>query len=423
MSEYLVSVRALQRLLNDRIQLNRCLEGAPPLAQQIAYGVTRNYFSLSAILNSLLEKPLANKHNDLKLLLLCGLYSVDELKRPIHASVNFSVEAAKDLKKPWAKGLINGILRRYAREQHTIKSRVIQNNVEAQLEHPEWLVSLISNAWFRPAIFKANRSRAPMTLRVNRLRSNQNDYLNILRQAKIKARPGSLTDTAIILEHPMLVDDIPGFYEGLVSIQDEGAQLAANLLNTSPGSNVLDACAAPGGKTGHLLEHACINLTAVDQDRKRIDKVFDNLKRLGLKAKIRCIDLASWQTNQRFDCILLDAPCSATGIMRRHPDIMLLRDKSDIDKLFEIQSLLLGKVFSLLLDGGDLLYSTCSILPQENDRVIEQFLSTQPKAALLPIDPIRESDNLVTTDYGLQLFPTVNEHDGFYYSKLRRKKS
>ena len=166
-----------------------------------------------------------------------------------------------------------------------------------------------------------------------------------------------------------------------------------------------------------------INLTAVDQDRKRIDKVFDNLKRLGLKAKIRCIDLESWQTNQRFDCILLDAPCSATGIMRRHPDIMLLRDKSDIDKLFEIQSLLLGKVFSLLVDGGDLLYSTCSILPQENDRVIEQFLSTQPKAALLPIDPIRESDDLVTTDYGLQLFPTVDEHDGFYYSRLRRKKS
>ena len=420
MSEYLTSVNALQRLLNERVHLDVCLTGASALAQQISYGVTRNYYALSAVLEALLDKPLAGKHDDLRLLLLCGLYSIEQLKRPHHASVNIAVDTASRLQKPWAKGLINGVLRRYAREQEALRSRAVIDNSEARFNHPAWLISLIDSAWDRPDIFAANQARPPMTLRINGRKSDRADYLKVLENANIPARPGSVTATAVVLDQPMKVNEIPGFNEGLVSVQDEGAQLAATLLRPEPGAVVLDACAAPGGKTGHLLERTDIRLTAVDRDRKRIHQINENLERLGLQADVHCADLLDWQTDLRFDRILLDAPCSATGIIRRHPDIMLLRAKSDIDKLFRLQSLLLDKVFDLLVSGGELLYSTCSILPQENDSVINDFLSSRPEAEVLPIGSLPETDNHVKTPYGLQLLPTVSEHDGFYYARLRR---
>ena len=305
MTEYLTSVTALQRMLGDRCHLDDCLSGASPLSQQIAYGVTRHYFSLSAMLDELLDKPVARKNNDLRLLLLCGLYSVDHLNRPAHASVNFAVETATRLNKPWAKGLINGVLRRYIRRQDVLRTQISVRNAEAQLNHPSWLISLINETWGRPEIFQANQAKPPLTLRLNLRKTLREEYLQILKAADISARRGYLTETSIILDQPLRVIDIPGFNDGLVSVQDEGAQLAATLLDLKPGAAVLDACAAPGGKTGHLLEHADIRVTAVDWDQKRINQVNDNLVRLGLNADVLCLDVEKWHTTSRFDCILL----------------------------------------------------------------------------------------------------------------------
>ena len=420
MTEYLTAVNALKSMLTERRNLAECLAGASPLAKQISYGVTRNYFSLSIILNKMLEKPIAKKHEDLKLLLLCGLYSIEDLNRPDYASVDFAVETATSLKKPWAKALINSVLRRYKRSQEAIKAQLSDLGEKAQLNHPAWLVSLINEAWGRKEIFEANQARPPMTLRINLRRTSRNNYLQLLKDTNISYRAGSLSETAVILERPTRVDNIPGFKTGLVSVQDEGAQLAAILLNTKPGDMVLDACAAPGGKTGHLLEQADVKVTAVDWSQKRVDKVTDNLQRLGLDADIICTDIEKWQSAIKYHRILLDAPCSATGVIRRHPEIKLLRTKSDIDKLTSAQTLLLNKVFSLLINGGELLYSTCSILPSENDDVIGRFLSSRSDAEKLELELDRRGENIVTTEHGIQLLPTIKDHDGFYYAKLRK---
>jgi len=421
MTDYLTSVKALKNMLDDRRHLDECLTRASPLAQQISYGVTRNYFSLLTILNELLDKPIAEKNDDLRLLLMCGLYSVEYLNRPAHASVNFAVEAAAELKKPWAKGLINAVLRRYTRNQNELRARTSSRQTEAQLNHPSWLISLINEAWSRPDIFKANQAMPPMTLRINLRKTSRDEYMQVLRKANISARRGSLTATSVILDQPRKVTDIPGFSDGFASVQDEGAQLAATLLDAKPGAALLDSCAAPGGKTGHLLEQADVKVTAVDRDQIRINKINGNLRRLNLEAKILCLDLEKWRTTSRYDYILLDAPCSATGIIRRHPEIKLLRTKSDIDKLTNTQSLLLNKVFDLLVTGGELLYSTCSILPQENEEIIARFLSLRSDAKQLDISLNGQGDNIVHTQHGLQLLPTIMDHDGFYYAKLRRE--
>lgn len=419
MSEYVQAVRVLTRLLTEHRHLDECLgTDSSPLVQQISYGACRYFFLYSELMDRLLDKPLPEKHTDLKLLIITGLYSIDHLHRPAHASVNQVVEAAIKLKKPWAKGMVNAVMRRYGREGAGPGQPVSE---QASLNHPVWLIEQLRQDWpTRPEIFRANNQQAPMTLRVNAARISRQDYMAQLAGEGIDAHEGRLCASAVTLEASLPVHEIPGFDEGMVSIQDEAPQLAAGLLNLFSGARILDACAAPGGKTCHILETADnVSLTALDRDAKRVGYIQENLDRLSLTAKIVCSSLETFETELPYDRILLDVPCSATGIIRRHPDIKLLRTGEDVDKLAGIQRGLLDKAFDLLGPGGELLYSTCSILRCENDQVIADFLERTPGARVNALAPL-SSPSALQTPHGLQLLPTMSAHDGFYYASISR---
>jgi len=404
--------------------MDESIGSGSPLVQQICYGTLRHYFYYERAIELLVEKPLPDKHLDVRLLLLTGLYSIDHLRRPVHASVNHVVGAAPLLRKAWAKGLINGVLRRYQREKETLAPRILETG-EARNNHPSWLTELILEDWPDHAeILEANNHQAPMTLRVNTSRLGREDYLSLLSDNGIEARAGRYTNCSVILHEAKPAQSLPGFQEGLVSIQDEAPQLAPSLMNLAPGMTVLDACAAPGGKTCHILESTTdIKLTAVDRDQKRTGLISENLNRLSLSANVVTESLENFN-GAGFDRILLDVPCSATGIIRRHPDIKLLRHREDIDKLRDVQRVLIHKAFDLLKPGGELLYSTCSILRQENDQVIARFLDTQEDASLIHLNhPLADNPGqlLISTDFGLQFLPTIDDHDGFYYAALRKE--
>lgn len=423
MSEYLEVASSLSRMVEEDRHLGDCLENTSPIAQQICYGVTRNWFYYDHVIEALLDKPLPEKHLDLWLILMAGLYSMDHLHRPQHASVNHAVESVIKLGKPWAKGLVNAVLRRYGREADTLKQKIVQSD-EARLNHPQWLIELINADWpDHPEIFEHNNSQPPMTLRVNTLKITRDEYIARLTSEAIEARAGLFAQTAVILGKAMPVDAIPGFRDGEVSVQDEAPQLTAGFMNLKPGLTVIDACAAPGGKSCHLLEsEPGIQLTSIDRDRKRIHLITENLERLSLQANVVTQSFEQYTTDIKFDRILVDAPCSATGIIRRHPDIKLLRTKSDVDKLSSIQRALLDKAFDLLTIGGELLYSTCSILRQENDKVIGDFLEGDASKELITLGHpgCREGSTLIPTEFGLQFLPTAQEHDGFYYAGIRK---
>lgn len=419
MREYLEAVKSLAAVTQRRAHLDKVV-GESSFATQISYGVLRNYYSLNATLEQLLDSPLAPKHADLRLLLLAGLYAVRYLERPPYASVNAAVDATGGLKKPWAKGLVNGVLRQFLRNPPDSG-----RSLEAKLDHPAWMITEIRNAWpDRPDIFRSNNLRAPLTLRVNLRRISRGDYLALLAHEGVDARAGNLTETAVTLNRPMPANKIPGFDDGLASVQDEGAQLAAVLLDPRPGMSVLDACAAPGGKTCHLLEQVTgAEVIAIDLYRRRMEKLEENLSRLGLSCRTQTMSLLDYPGDRSretgFDRILLDAPCSATGIIRRHPDIKLLRNRSDVDKLCELQGALLDRAFSLLAPAGELLYSTCSILPRENERMIADLLARQPAARAKPLtQPARSAS--VSTRHGLQFFPEEKTHDGFFYARIQK---
>ncbi len=423
MSEYLEAGNSLSRMLEEDRHLGDCLKNTSPIGQQICYGVTRNWFYYDRVIDALLDKPLPEKHQDLWLILMAGLYSMDHLHRPQHASVNHAVESVIKLGKPWAKGLINAVLRRYGREAETLKQQIVQS-AEARLNHPEWLIKLINDDWpDHPEIFEHNNNQAPMTLRVNTSKITRDEYIAKLTNENIEARAGAFAPSAVVLGKPTPVEALPGFTDGEVSVQDEAPQLVPGLMNLKPGLSVIDACAAPGGKTCHLLEsEPGIELTSIDRDRKRVHLITENLERLSLRANVVTQSFEQYTTDAKFDRILVDAPCSATGIIRRHPDIKLLRTKSDVDKLSSIQRALLDKAFDLLTIGGELLYATCSILRQENDRVIQDFLEGDASKELIVLrhPKCSESSTLLPTEFGLQFLPTAQEHDGFYYSGIRR---
>jgi 16S rRNA (cytosine967-C5)-methyltransferase len=424
MNEFAEAVAVLKQVLEEGKHLDESFTGnTSPLARQICYGVIRDFYRLDAIVESLLDKSLPDKHLDLYLLLLAGVYSAKNLNRPAHASVNAAVNATKPIGKPWAKGLTNGVLRNYLRNETELTEKAANSSIEAQYNHPDWLIKMIQEAWpGRDDIFEANNTQAPMTLRVNHGKNSREDYMARLAESDMPSRIGNISDVAIILEQAVPVAALPGFTEGYASVQDEAPQLAATLMRLEPGLNVLDACAAPGGKTCHLLEiESGIELTAIDRDKKRIHRIDENLARLGLKANVVCEDFEDFKPDTLFDRILLDVPCSATGIIRRHPDIKLLRDKSDVAKLSSIQRVLLNKAFDLLKTGGELLYSTCSILPEENYDIVSAFLADHPDAETITLDgQINMTDAMIVTQAGLQLLPTRAEHDGFYYAGIRK---
>lgn len=418
MNEYLSANQTLQAVTDQGRSLDGSLTGSS-LARQIAFGVLRHYFELASKVDCLVTKPLAEKNWDIQLLIMSGIYSIDHLNRPVHASVNACVETTVELNKVWAKKLVNGVLRNYLRKKEAITNE-ISKDPEAATNHPQWLISRIQSAYpdHATSIFEANNIQPPMTLRVNLKQQTREDYLAALSNADIEASIGEHAATAIYLARPVAVDKLPDFETGAVSVQDEASQLVAPLMDVLPNMQVLDACAAPGGKSCHILErYPDIILVALDKDKKRLERVKENVKRLQLECQTVASDLMNFEPKEQlFDRILLDGPCSASGIIRRHPDIKLLRRDTDIDKLAATQLELLAKAWSLLKEEGELIYSTCSILPEENEMVIATFCSETPAAKTIPIDTTWG----IASEHGRYLLPAPNSTDGFFYAKLKK---
>ncbi|MDO9318214.1 MAG: 16S rRNA (cytosine(967)-C(5))-methyltransferase RsmB [Gammaproteobacteria bacterium] len=393
------------------------------LLQEICFGTCRWYYQLNAILRQLIAKPLKEKDADLHCLLLIGIYQLHYLRVPDYAVVNETVAATQALGKQWAKGLVNAVLRNFLRDSDELLQKANASQ-ESRYAHPLWLIKRIRAAWPDQweAVLAANNQHPPMTLRVNGSRISRADYLQRLEQAGVVAHPGALADTSIYLESPCPVDSLPGFREGLVSVQDEASQLIPELMALEPGLSILDACAAPGGKTCHILEsvRSPNRVVAIDNDARRLERLHQNLARLQLSAEVLVADASvvkDWWEGEPFDRILLDAPCSATGIIRRHPDIKLLRREVDLEKLKQIQTQLLNSLWACLKPGGLLLYSTCSVLPEENCDIIEAFLAHQSDAQHEGI----QADWGVECARGRQLLPLPDGNDGFFFARLRKR--
>ncbi|CAM3492515.1 16S rRNA (cytosine(967)-C(5))-methyltransferase RsmB [Parendozoicomonas haliclonae] len=391
------------------------------LLRQLCYTTLRHWFTLNAILDQLLTKPLKQRDNDVRALMLVGLCQLYFTRVAPHAAISESVGAAKKLRKSWANGLVNAVLRNAQREGYKLTETIIDEATKAEL--PDWLYGKLNKRWPEQLadIVAGTNSQAPMTLRVNVAKTSRTEYLKMLIAADIKANRCRFSTHGIQLEEPTDVQQLPGFNKGLVSVQDEAAQLSSQLLEPQDSERILDACAAPGGKTCHILESAeNLDVTALDLEESRLVRVRENLERLQLNAKVIQGDASQpdqWWDGQQYDRILLDAPCSATGVIRRHPDIKLLRRAEDINQLQELQGRILDAMWSLLKPGGTMLYATCSILPEENHNQIKAFLARTDDA----VHDTPDMECGLDTGYGLQLFPTPDSHDGFFYARLRKQ--
>ncbi|RLA23660.1 MAG: 16S rRNA (cytosine(967)-C(5))-methyltransferase [Gammaproteobacteria bacterium] len=387
--------------------------------QALCYGTVRQYYRLEFILNQLVNKPIKDKDVQIKALALIGLYQLKYMRVKDHAAVSETVAVMK--KKQWAKSLLNALLRRYLREQEQLEALADKHVAYA---HPDWMIKAIKADWGDDArqIFFANNQSPPMTLRVNTRFCQRDAYLTMLAEQGIEASALIYSAQGIILTEPMAVDKLPQFAQGWVSVQDEAAQLAAGLLDAQAGDRVLDVCAAPGGKTAHILEcqPGLSSMLACDIDARRLTRVQENLTRLHLDADLLAADATqpdNWWDGGLFDRILLDAPCSALGVVRRHPDIKLLRRAEDITQLQALQQKILQAVWELLTPGGILLYATCSILKQENECQIERFLQQHSDAQELPI----QADWGVKRSLGRQVLTGSQSMDGFYYARLQKQ--
>ncbi|AOE82568.1 16S rRNA (cytosine(967)-C(5))-methyltransferase RsmB [Pseudomonas sp. TCU-HL1] len=428
MNPRLAAARALATVLSGKASLGGSL---PPqldkvdprdraLAQDLAFGAARWQPRLSALAERLLQKPFKAADKDVEALLLVGLYQLFYTRIPAHAAIGETVGCSDKLKKPWAKGLLNAVLRNAQRQGETIFAE-LERDPAARTAHPRWLQKALKAAWPEhwEAVCAANNAHPPLILRVNRRHGSREAYLAELQQAGIAAEPCTFSHDGIRLVEACDVKTLPGFAEGRVSVQDEAAQLAADLLELAPGQRLLDACCAPGGKTCHVLEAepGLSEVVAVDLEESRLVRVRENLARLGLQAHLIAADgrdTASWWDGKPFQRILLDAPCSATGVIRRHPDIKLTRQAEDIAALAQLQGELLDTLWPTLEVGGVLLYATCSTLPQENSDNIAAFLARTPGARELDIPgPFG-----LKQPHGRQLLAQENGHDGFYYAKL-----
>lgn len=429
------AAQVIELVCSQGRSLSQALEAIPddvqterPLIQEMSYGVCREYHHLLTILEGLLSKPFKAKDGDVQALLLVGLYQLISMRVPDHAGVSETVSATRDLKKPWARGLVNGVLRTFLREKD-LRIQEADQSEPAHWSHPQWLLDHIRAAWpdHWQAILNGNNQRPPMTLRVNLSRISREDYLAELTSLAIKACPGPYAPGAIQLVQPVDVSQLPGFHDGWVSVQDEAAQFAAGLLDLEDGQRILDVCAAPGGKTGHILEMADVETVAIDIDPLRLEKVRQNLDRLGKTATLMTGDATKpeqWWNGQPFDRILLDAPCSATGVIRRHPDIKILRRAEDIQSLVELQARILDAVWPLLKPGGMLLYATCSVLPCENNDQVAAFVDRRSDTLNLEIDAVWGQ----AVSVGRQILPgdrsndeNTGSMDGFYYSCLKKQ--
>jgi len=424
-------------------------EDARGFVKEICFGTIRYWIQLQALLKTLLEKPLKNEDKDIECLLCVGLYQLIYMAVPDYAVVNETVTATRILKKAWASRLVNKILRMYiiqlrapsvsewklqSKELNSERPSLPENRLEplltksitAQYSHPNWIIDKIKSAWPNDweNILNANNQKAPLFLRINKTKISFKEYLKILEDHKINYHCIPGLPHGIALENPMPVENIPGFKNGLFSVQDASGQKVLEYCDIQPEQSVLDACAAPGSKTTHILETCPTikKLVALDLHKNRLSKIAENIKRLQLphnNVQLISTDACNvdcWWDGELFDRILIDAPCSATGVIRRHPDIKLLRKKTDIKNLTEQQLTMLEKLWPLLKNKGKLIYSTCSIFPDENENVIEQFLLSHPDAKTIPIDNTWG----MNLKYGQQVLTGSQNRDGFYYSIIQK---
>jgi len=410
--------RSLSGLLPDAIEKVELKDKA--LLQELCYGTLRWYPKLQFLLNQLLSKALKPKDSDIQGLLLIGIYQLLYMRIPDHAVISETVDVCRALKKQWATKLVNGVLRNMQRQQASLLAE-FAGEAPVQYAHPKWLIKAIAEAWPEQAedIYAANNNHPPFTLRLNTALTQREDYLKHLPE-NLSASANAFSETGLTLAQACDVFELPGFTEGKISVQDEAAQLAAPLLGAENGERILDACCAPGGKTGHILESATeLKLQALDSDAKRLVRVQENLDRLQRQATLICgdaLDLAQWWDGETYDRILVDAPCSGTGVIRRHPDIKLLRKPADIDKLAALQGSILDALWQTLKPGGRLVYATCSIMPKENTETVEAFLQRTSDA----------KEDVLNVAWGMpqvcgrQLLPQNNGHDGFYYAVLSK---
>lgn len=384
------------------------------LVQEMVYGVLRHRRRLQSLREKLLAQPLKNPNGMLASLLLVGLYQLLYLRVPAHAAVSETVNACEDLDEGRARGLVNAVLRRAQREAAQLLP-VIDEQTVVRYSHPDWLLAHWRGRCDIDKVMEENNAQAPMTLRVNRQRISVADYQQQLQAIGISAHTLDGVADALVLEQAVDPTSLPGFDAGLISVQDAAAQLAAGFLDLQPHLRVLDACCAPGGKTVHMLEREpTLEVVAVDSDAQRLPRVRENLARAQVNAQCIVADVAAidyWWDKKPFDRILCDAPCSATGVIRRHPDIKWLRRERDVAALAKTQLSLLQALWKTLAVDGLLLYATCSTLAAENDEVIQRFLETTPDAKLQPLD-----DNHNTW----QIWPGENQMDGFFYARLRK---
>lgn len=398
------AVRDGKSLTEALLALGKEAPAARAAAQDAAYGVLRRHALGDFILGRLLEKPLT--HGATHALLLVALYRLETRPEAAHTVVDQAVIAAGELAGGVFKGLVNGVLRNFLRQREALLAAAA-NDDEATQQHPRWWLARLRRAYPQDwqQIVAAGNSQPPMMLRVNQRQLTPAGYAARLEAAGHSVR--LVGESALHLNKPVPVDALPGFYQGLVSVQDAGAQRAAVLLDPAEGAYVLDACAAPGGKSAHLLERCNIDLLALDIDATRTRRIEENLQRLGLSASVRVADCSKpeqWWDGRSFDAILADVPCSASGVVRRHPDIKWLRREGDIRRFALTQTAILDALWPLLKPGGKLLYATCSVFPEENGAQIDAFLVRQPGAERLN---------------EVQLLPQ-EEHDGFYYALLRK---
>lgn len=425
-----VATHVLTEVIVQKHSLSDCLERHltdlsdnrdKALAQTLCYGVLRWLPRLQAILRHCVAKPLKAKDQDIEILLLIGLYQFLYLRIPDHAAISATVEVARHLKKEWAVKLVNGVLRNFQRQQQAILLKIDQQ-ITARLAHPHWFLKRLQQDWPQQweAIALANNEHPPLTLRINTRQIPVPTYLQSLQQANIIAHPTDYTETGITLNQAMDVKQLLGFEQGWFSVQDGAAQLAATLLDVPEQAIVLDACAAPGGKTAHLLEKYSIGtLLALDNQPDRVKRLQNTLARLKLFAQVRCVDainVNAWWNQQPFDRILLDVPCSASGVIRRHPDIKILRQPSDITQLVQQQAQLLTTIWQTLKPNGKLLYITCSVFAEENQLQIQNFLQKQSDAREIPI----VADWGQALPVGRQILPGEHQFDGFYYACLTK---
>lgn len=412
-----IAAKAINQVLDQGLSLSTVIpelqknisDKDKALLQEICFGVLRTLPQLEWIIQQLMDKPLKGKQRILHYLIMVGLYQLLYTRIPAHAALAETVNGAVTLKKPQLKGLINGVLRQFQRQQDILNER-FQNN-ENRFLHPSWLLARIQQAYPEQwmSIIEGNNQKPPMWLRVNQRHHSREEYLILLENEGIPAIADDSHPFAIRLENPCNVSLLPGFADGWVTVQDRSAQRCAELLAPKNKEQILDLCAAPGGKTTHILEIAPqAQVLAIDIDEQRLKRVQENLTRLKLNAVVKSGDgryPEQWCAGTQFDRILLDAPCSATGVIRRHPDIKWLRRNDDIEQLAQIQKEILHAIWPYLKSGGTLVYATCSILPEENTQQIEAFLSSTKDAQC---------------DYQHQCLPEQEGGDGFFYALIKK---